>query len=231
MIKAWLNNLNGWQRIFLLLSVAWAVFVCFSNVIVGEEFKEFKRIKPPSMRLASKAGNEYPYYVRKRTYEKYLSRYGEEFNAYLEAERFSESESEDSLIAKFHISFPQSYLPEYSSMESFLADKGITIDKGLSLKLIDTDGNPVDWTLHMWSGEYLLLRGHFPEHSEGFDAIDAAISEEFQFEALYFQELKENYLLLPLKILAAVFLPIIAIYLLVLGAVRTVAWVIAGFAG
>ena len=184
------------------------------------------------MRLESKAGNEYPYYVRKRTYEKYLSRYGEEFNAYLEAERFSESESEDSLFAKIHIPFYQSYLPEYSSMESFLADKGITVDKGLSLKLINTDGNPVvDWTWHMHFGEYWLFRENFPEHSEGFDAIDAAISEEFQFEALYFQELKENYLLLPLKILAAVFLPIIAMYLLVLGTVRTVSWVIAGFAG
>ena len=78
------------------------------------------------MRVESKAGNEYPCYVRKRTYVKYLSRYGEEFNAYLEAERFSKSESEDGLFAKIHIPFYQSYLPEYNSMESFLADIGIS---------------------------------------------------------------------------------------------------------
>ena len=236
MIKARLNKLNGWQRIFLLLSVGWASVICYSEIIVKEQVKDFSSIEKPSTQLKNMAGHKYPEYVRKQTYEQYLSIHGEEFEAYLMHEETPGEDARDlklfdRIIQRSSTPYYDLFLPEYRSMERFLIKKGLPVGKGLSLRTEAEDDSVMVvrrgyYGLHT----YKLMRKHFPEFSEGFDAIDSALKEEFQFKLAYVKELAHNYLLIPLKVIAAVFLPIIAMYLLLLGIVRTVSWVIAGFA-
>lgn len=231
MIKAKLNKLNGWQRIFLLLSVGWASVICFSEIILEEQVKDFSWIEKPSTRLKNKAGRKYPEYVRKQTYEQYLSIHGEEFEAYLMHEEAPDLKPIERLFERSFTPYYDSFLPEYRSMERFLIKKGLPVGKGLSLKTEAEDDSEMlvargNYDLHT----YNFMRKHFPELSEGFDTIDSALEEEFQFKVAYAKELAHNYLLSPLKVIAVVFLPIIAMYLLLLATVRTVSWVIAGFA-
>ena len=233
MIKAMLNMLNGWQRIFLLLSVCWACVVCFSEIIMENQIKSFSSIEKPSIRLKNKAGHKYPEYVREQAYEQYLLIHREEFEAYLmdEIEEALDLTPSGRLLECLSTPYYNSFLPEYRSMERFLIKKGLSVGKGLSLRIEAKDDSEILYELRYYGIQtYNLMRKEFPELSEGFDTIDSALEEEFQFKLAYAKELAYNYLLSPLKIIAVVFLPTIAMYLLLLAAVRTVNWVIAGFA-
>jgi len=233
MIKAWLNNLNGWQRIFLLLSVVWASIVCFTEIVLEEEIEEFRWIEKPSERLMSDAALIYTECVRKQTYEQYLTTYKEEYEAHILSGKQDVNKRKESFSERLKYSstnYPQSYLPEYKAMEEFLDTNGIPVSKGLSLR-IEKEYGSMMVSRFVRNGHrcYRFMREHFPEFSEEFDVIDRALKEKSRYKVAYVKELAQNYLLSPLKIFAVVILPIIGVYFLLLAMISLTRWVLAGF--
>ena len=231
-MKKLLNKLNGWQRIYLILSVVWTSIVCFTEIVLEEQIDDFWRIEKPSLRLMDDAGLMYTECVRKQTYEQYVAAYKEEFEAYLSSYKPETKKNwgDDGFSTAdiFGPKYPHSYLPEYKAMEKFLDSKAEPVSKGLNLDIAD---GPFPHSLFGYYriDAYILMREHFPEFSEEFDGIDRTLKEKYRYKVVYVKELAQNYLLSPLKIFAVVILPIIGVYWLLLAMISLTRWVLAGF--
>jgi len=229
-MKKLLNKLNGWQRVYLILSVVWTSIVCFTEIVLEEQIDDFWRIEKPSLRLMDDAGLMYTECVRKQTYEQYVATYKEEFEVYLSSYKPEKKQWVDGGINFnaedfFGPSFPESYLPEYKTMEKFLDSKAEPVSKGLTLDIPYWKAVEGYYSIRA----YKLMREHFPEFSEEFDGIDRTLKEKYRYKVVYVKELAQNYLLSPLKIFAVVILPIIGVYWLLLAMISLTRWVLAGF--
>jgi hypothetical protein len=234
-MKKLLNKLNGWQRIYLILSVVWASIVCFTEIVLEEQIKESWRIEKPSERLMDDAYPKYENYVRKQTYEQYLATYKEQYDAYLISDAGDTNKREgfglfDTTQFGFRYSTDPN-LPEYIRMGKFLHSKGIPVSEGLSLNWTHKVGpfapHPQSFLKSRFGA--MFIREQFPEFSEEFDGIDKTLKEKYRYKVAYVKELAQNYLLSPLKIFAVVILPIIGVYWLLLAMISLTRWVLAGF--